>query len=303
MSSTTVLQLMQQAMGEIGLTVPTVAVGNTNQDVVQMLSLINGVGYELLRKKDWQALCKTNLFTTSYFSTTGTTTTGSAAITAIALNTASLSTAFQAVGGGLNTNCQIVSVDSPSQVTVTQAASSSNTAEVINFAKTQYPMPADYDRPINSTHWDKTKHWVLLGPETAQQWEWLVSGYIATGPRIRYRIFGNTFQIWPPQTTVTDVLGFEYVSNAWAASTLGVAKGSFTVDTDTCIFDDRLMVLGLKSKYYQAKGLPNSFENEFLAWLDIAKANDAGAATLSLMPKVSTVLIGFNNIPDSGYGL
>jgi hypothetical protein len=25
----------------------------------------------------------------------------------------------------------------------------------------------------------------MLGPEDAQQWEWLLSGYISTGPRIR----------------------------------------------------------------------------------------------------------------------
>lgn len=302
MSSTTVLQLIQQASGELGISVPTTAVGNTNQDVVQLLALINAVGYELLTEHEWQALAKANLFTTAYLSTTGTTTVNSAVITAIP-STASLSTAYQAVGGGINTNCQIVSVDSPTQVTITQAASSTNTAETIVFAKTQYSMPSDYDRPINETHWDKTKHWKLLGPETAQQWEWLVSGYIATGPRVRYRIFGSVFQIWPPQTTTNDVLGFEYVSNAWASSTLGVAKTSFTVDTDTCIYDDRLMVLGLKSKYYQAKGLPNSFENEYLSRLSIAKAKDAGAANLSLMPKISTVLIGFNNIPDSNYGL
>jgi len=303
MSSTTAITLIQQAAGELGLTVPTTAVGNANLDVVQLLALTNAVGYELLRKHNWQALVKAHLFTTAYTSTTGTTTSGSAVITGISPNTTGLTSAYQAVGGGINTNSQIVTVDSPSQVTITQAASASNTAETIVFAKTQYTMPTDYDRQIDYTHWDKTKHWVLMGPETAQQWEWLVSGYIATGPRIRYRIFGSTFQIWPPQTTVTDVLGFEYVSNAWAASTLGVAKSSFTVDTDTCIFDDRLMVLGIKSKYYQAKGLPNSFENEFLAWLDIAKSNDAGSATLSMMPKVSTVLIGYNNIPESLYGL
>jgi hypothetical protein len=77
-------------------------------------------------------------------------------------------------------------------------------------------MPSDYDRKIDRTDWDKTKHWEMLGPETAQQWEWLLSGYISTGPRIRYRIFGGYFQIWPMVTTA-DTLGFEYVSNAWAA--------------------------------------------------------------------------------------
>ena len=81
--SSTVLQLVQQATGEMGLAVPTSVVGNTNTDVIQLLSLINAVGYELTRKYQWQALSKLNLFQTEYLSTTGTVTSGSAVITAI----------------------------------------------------------------------------------------------------------------------------------------------------------------------------------------------------------------------------
>jgi len=44
MSTTTVLQLIQQATGELGLAVPTSAVGNTNTDVIQILALTNAVG-------------------------------------------------------------------------------------------------------------------------------------------------------------------------------------------------------------------------------------------------------------------
>ena len=300
MSTTTVLQLIQQATGEMGLSVPTTAVGNTNQDVVQLLALINGVGYEVQRKHDWQALNKVNLFQTNYLTTTGTVTDGLATVTAIP-TTAALTTSYQAVGVGINTNVFISSVDSLTQVTLTQLSNASATAETITFSQTKYAMPSDYDRQIDSTHWDKTQHWAMLGPETAQQWEWLTSGYISTGPRVRYRIFGDTFQIWPPQGT-QHYLGFEYVSKAWAATTLGVAKNSFTIDTDICIFPDRLMVLGLKHKYYQAKGLGDIYQSDYFAELSLAMSNDAGSPTLSMAPNISQVLIGVANIPDSGYG-
>ena len=163
-------------------------------------------------------------------------------------------------------------------------------------------MPSDYDRQIDRTHWDKTQHWMMIGPETAQQWEWLTSGYISTGPRVRYRIFGNKFQIWPPQGT-QHYLGFEYISKAWAATTAGVAKNSFTVDTDTCIFPDRLMVLGLKLKYFEIKSFDTTaLWRDYNMQLEIAKTADQGAATLSFAPRISTVLIGWENVPDSGYG-
>lgn len=296
----TMLQLIQQATGEMGLSVPSSVAGNTTADTVQQLALLNAVGYEVQRKFEWQAMTKVNYFNTAALSTTGTVTDGSAIVTGIP-DTSTLSTLYQVTGNGINTNVFIQSVDSSTQVTLTQECTASATGETLTFSKTKYAMPSDYDRQIDNTHWDKTQHWQMLGPETAQQWEWLVSGYISTGPRVRYRIFGSYFQIWPPQG-VTHLLGFEYISNTWALSTLGVPKTAFTVDTDTCIFPDRLMVLGLKHKYFQVKGFGDVYKDDYEAEMSIAKANDAGSPTLSMAPRPSNILIGWENIPDSGYG-
>lgn len=298
--SATCLQIIQQATGEMGLGVPTFAVGNTNTDVIQILALTNAVGYELTRKYQWQAMSKLNLFQTNYISTTGTVTSGSAIITGIP-STSGLSARYQVTGNGILQNAQIVTVDSATQVTINQQATSSATGETLTFSQTQYTMPSDYDRQVDRTHWDKTQHWQMIGPETAQQWEWLTSGYISTGPRVRYRIFGSYFQIWPPQAT-QHYLGFEYISNAWALSAASAAKTSFTVDTDTCIFPDRLMVLGVKHKYFQAKGLGDVFLKDYEDEMSIAYANDAGSQTLAMAPQITEVLISWNQIPDSGFG-
>lgn len=298
--SSTLLQLIDQAAGEMGLAVPATVVGNTNAEVIQLLALMNGCGYEILRKHTWEALSKLNLFQTNYTTTTGTVTNGSAIITGIP-STVGLSTRYQVTGNGILQNSFIESVDSATQVTINQQANASGTAESLTFSQTKYPMPSDYDRQIDATHWDKTQHWQMIGPETAQQWEWLTSGYISTGPRVRYRIFGSFFQIWPPQGT-QHYLGFEYVSNSWVRSVLDVAKSSFTVDTDTCIFPDRLMVLALKHKYFQVKGLGDIYERDYMAELDISQANDAGSQTLQMAPRISEVLISWNQIPDSNFG-
>ena len=170
------------------------------------------------------------------------------------------------------------------------------------FQKVKYAMPSDYDATIPRTHWDKSKRWEMLGPEDAQQWEWLLSGYISTGPRIRWRIFQNMFQIWPG-TSTNELLGFEYRSKAWAESSDGVAKNSFTADTDTCIYPDRLMVLGTKLKYFEAKGFDTTaMYRDYLSELETCIAQNTSAANLSFAPRPGTVLIGYDNIPDSGYG-
>jgi hypothetical protein len=168
--------------------------------------------------------------------------------------------------------------------------------------KVKYPLPADYDSTIPRTHWDKSKHWEMLGPTDAQQWEWLLSGYISTGPRIRWRLLGNTFQIWPGVST-NELLGYEYRSQAWAEAADGTPKNSFTADSDTCIYPDRLMVLSTKLKYFEAKGFDTTamFRN-YMTELETILAQDMSAANLSFAPRPGTVLIGYDNIPDTGYG-
>lgn len=297
----TMLQLIQQATAEMGLSVPSSVAGNTSVDTVQQLALLNAVGYEITREYQWQALSKVNAFTTGFYSKTGDVTSGSAVITGLA-STTGLDTTYQVTGLGIPTNTFISSVDSATQVTLTNSATASTAGATLSFSQTKFSMPSDYDRQIDGTHWDKSQHWIMLGPETAQQWEWLTSGYISTGPRVRYRIFGGYFQIWPPQG-VAHQLGFEYLANSWALSAANVAKTSLTVDTDTCIYPDRLMVLGLKHKYFQVKGFGDVYRDDYEAQLSIAKSADSGSPTLSMAPRAANVLIGWENIPDSGYGI
>lgn len=298
---TTALALIQQATGEMGLTVPTVVAGSTSQDAIQQLALLNAVGYEVMREYDWQALVKQNIITVTSTTVVGNTTSGSSTISGIA-STAGLDTTYAISGTGLNQGTYISAVPNGTTLTLTQQATATATGTTFTLGKVKYAFPSDYDRQIDRTHWDKSKHWEMLGPETPQQWEWLLSGYISTGPRIRYRILANQHVIWPMVTTA-EVLGFEYVSNQWAVSTAGAAKGSITADTDTCIFPDRLMVLGLKKKYFEVKGFDASaFEVDYSKHLNIAKANDAGSPTLSMAPRINNVLINWNQIPDSGYG-
>lgn len=300
----TMLALVQQTAGEIGtIATPSYVAGNTAADAVQLLALLNAVGYELSRKLAWQQLITEYRFTTSYLTTTGTLSSGSAVITAIPTTAALSAGTWMVTGTNIPTDTYISTVDSGTQITMTQAATASATAQSITFSKTKYSFPADYDRSVNQTQWDKTQHWQMLGPMTAQQWQFLKSGYISTGPRVSYRQLGGYFQIWPPMSS-NEYLGFEYVSTYWAATTAGVAKGSFTIDTDTCIFPDRLMVLGLKLKYLEIKNMDTTaVYRDYMEQLDIAKAANAGSDVLMFAPRTASILITQNNLPDSNFGL
>ena len=305
--SQTMLQMVQQVSGELGLAVPTVVAGNTNQDVQQILALMNGAGYELLKEYDWRALQKEYRFYTQYCNTTGSCVQNGYIITNVASFTATdgtdIDNTYMVSGSGYPQDTYVVSIDKVNNtVTVNQKCSTTVVNGSVLFSKTKYDLPPDYEVIADRTQWDKSKHWEMLGPEDAQQWQWLKSGYISTGPRIRWRILGETFQTWPPMNT-QEYLGFEYRSKAWAESQDGTPKNSFTADTDKTLYDDRLLVMKTKLKYFQIKNFDTSaLQQDYDRLLMVVKSNDKGAPNLSFAPYPAKVLIGWANIPDTGYG-
>ena len=298
--ASTLLQLVQQATGEMGLNQPTQVVGNSSSDVIQLYSLINSVGYEVQRDHNWEALDKEYRFYTVYTTLTCTLVEDSVNVTTVE-STTGLSNLYIVTGTGINQDTYVNTVTGAHTLTLSQAATQTGVF-TLYFSQAKYPLPSDWDRQIDRTHYDKSKRWEMLGPTDAQQWQFLKSSYISTGPRIRYRILGGYFQVWPAMNT-NEYLGFEYMSNQWADSASGTPQSSFLADTDTCIFPDRLMVTALKKKYFEIKGFDaTAFTRDYLQQLSFAKANDSGSATLSFAPVPGSVLIGFENIPDANYG-
>lgn len=299
--SQTMLQLVQQTAAELNLAVPTYVAGNPSQDVQQILALMNGTGYDLVKEHDWQALQIQYRFYTQAINCNGTSVNGSLSLVIEpGVDITAVDRQWQITGTNINQDTNVLSV-SGQTITMTQQASGTGTGAVV-LAQTAYTLPPDFERITNRTQWDKTKRWEALGPEDAQQWQWLKSGYISTGPRIRWRILDNQFQIWPPMNT-QEYLGWEYKSKGWARSADGAVKNSFTADTDTSVLDDRVIVLSTKLKYFQIKSFDTtSLQQEYYRYLNVAKAQDKGAPNLSFAPYPAKVLIGYANIPDTGYG-
>jgi hypothetical protein len=294
------LQLMQQTTTELGLASPTYVAGNTSQEIVQLLGLMNAAGYELIKEFDWRIIQREYRFYTQAISTTGDAVDGSYQLLNVA-NTTGLNDKWMVTGTGVPQDCYVVSVVG-STVTLNQPLEQSGIGVTLTFGQTKYDLPPDYEVVTDRTQWDKTKHWEMLGPEDAQQWQWLKSGYISTGPRLRWRILGEYFQIWPIMST-QEYLGFEYRSKAWAESSTGTPKNLFTADTDISLLDGRVLVLLTKLKFLQIKNFDTTaISQDYQRYLSVAKSNDKGAATLSFAPYPSKVLIGYANIPDTGYG-
>jgi hypothetical protein len=303
--ASSLLQLVQQASVEMGLAIPNTVAGNTAYDVTQMYYLINAAGNELAREYPWEALNTEYRFYSQYTQSNGSISANTSVINdvdpaAVTFINANGATNFQVQGLGIIQDTYVVSALGTT-VTISGVATGDGSGQY-TFGQTKYPLPAGYDRITDRTQYDKSKRWEMLGPSTPQQWQFLKSSYISTGPRIRWRIMGQEFQIWP-LTSTNEYLGFEYISVNWALSSSGAGQTQFLADSDTCIYPDRLIVLALKKKYFEVKGFDTSaFQRDYDMQLNIAKANDQGSPTLSLSPRVANVLIGYENIPDANYG-
>lgn len=300
MANRTILQTIRAACNELGLPVPPSAVGSFDPMAAQMLALIESVGLVLARDFTWQALTKENRFRTVSQVQTGTTTSGSPNV--LLTSTAGLSTDYELQGVGIQPFTRILTVLSPTIIIMDRAAVASATAPV-TLAQTRYPLPIDFCYEIPQTEWDRTDHWPLIGPKGNREWMWLKGGIISTGPRLRWRISGDRFDITPLPAGGLE-MAFEYVSSNWVGAGAGVYKPLVTLDTDTPVFDDMLMLYGLKWKWRQAHGFDYAQEYaDFNDRLQRLQGQEKSAPVLSLSPGKATPLIGPLNIPESGYGI
>ena len=210
----TLLTNIQDVCLELGLPVPSVVASSTDDTTKQMQALLNRVGDSLTTENNWQFLAKEYRFTTNYIQATGDIVEGA---TTISLDDVTgIDTNFQVTGNGILQDTYVTAVDTGTNtVTINIPATGTFTAATYNFGQANYPMPSDYERTVNKTMYNKSNRWSVIGPKTAQEWQWLKASYITTGPRMRYRIMGDEFVIWPPSYAANILLGFEYQSNGW----------------------------------------------------------------------------------------
>ena len=299
----TLLQLVDQVSGEMGLSQPAAVIGSTNNQTVQLLALAQRLGKDLVREYEWQRLVKAYVLqTTAGISTTGTITAGSKVITSMG-TTVGLEVGNVVTGTGQAPYAEILTIDSGTQVTLNTPVATSTAAVSMTFAKQDYAMPTDFDRMISDTNWDRTNHWRNLGTKTSQEWQWLQGGIISVGPRERYRIYNNRLRIFQALTSIY-TFAFEYVSNYWVMSSGATAgdKGAYTVDSDTAIFPDDLMLAGLKFYFLKAKKLDYAIElGEFTRALSYTKAQDVPVPAQSLAPIGMNPLVGPWSVQDGNW--
>lgn len=130
-------------------------------------------------------------------------------------------------------------------------------------AQTGYPVAA-FDRMARGSQvWNTSKDWPIHGPVSADEWGDLIVRNAVTLPQY-WRLLGGVLNIYAP--TVGDGVRYEYISKYWIfnnGAPLGLAPSSlvtgaaesFISDSDTFLFPEELLELGLIWRWKQAKQL------------------------------------------------
>lgn len=324
------LTIVQNALGEIGLGTPATVVGNADANVAQALTLANRAATELHRNPNaadyWPVIRKQYLFNLK----------GQGYYTGTMAYQSNLITNVTPVGSapplsGVSANWQVQSqyllpdtaVASISGTTVTLNQNSNVTQSVgsatdtqIAFGEEAYPVPADLGWFIPNTGWDRNFRWQLLGPLSAQEWQVLKSGISPVGPRLRYRLMQGQIYFNPAPYTIgqgnpiSDLIVMEYVSKFWAAPAGTVAPSQptqnlFQLDTDISMaFPEDLITLSLKWRMLKAKGMAYFEEElEYEDGLEQIAGRQTMARNLPLNAQSSDIrLLSSQNVPDTGFG-
>ena len=293
--------------GELGLTQPSVVIGSTDLQTVQLYNLTNREGWALQQMNEWTAIQALNVLQTAApVITTGHTVINTAVITAIPTTAGIVANSWVVSGNSIPVAARVVSVDSGTQITMDSDATATGTI-AITFAKDTYNLPTDFDRYINGTSWDRTNRWQILGPDSPQIDEWHRSGIVTVGPRRHARQVGQTptaYRLWPPpgatETSFETVL--EYIQNTWVISSLGVGQSKFLADTDTSLIDPQAIILGVIWRFLRAKQFQYADQfKEHQDYVNSRISKDGGAQTLSMSPRPLGYLINPAQVPDGNW--
>lgn len=160
-------------------------------------------------------------------------------------------------------------------------------------------LPADFDRFIANTFFNRTTRREITGPLSPREYQWIKAQPIFSTVYLAYREREGVFLIQPPPAA-GNTIAYEYISNCWAKSGDGAPQTSFLADTDLSFLDEALIGLSLKWRFLRAKGLDYAEEMEtFERQKEQRIAQDGGNTMLSLSP------VGIDerrlNLPDGNF--
>ncbi len=116
-------------------------------------------------------------------------------------------------------------------------------------------LPADFDRMVPESFWNRTRDWRIRGPVDSRFYQ-AHQAVPQTGSALDPKWIRRSDGIHIlPAPTATDSMGYDYIKNTPVTSSLSVAQTNFQADNDICLLGDDLLKRGVRWRYLAQKGM------------------------------------------------
>lgn len=308
----TAKEIVNRAAVEVGLTPVADVWASTDPAFVQLRTLLNSCGQNMMEAYDWEQLRRQASLTTID---------GTKLLTYSGIALGPFVEGRTITGGTSGATATISSVDATNlQLGVTPVTGTLVSGEVITSSVVAttatiddyrtngvYDLPVDFDRMIDQTGWDRTNRVPLGGPLTPQEWQYLLGrDLVSYTIYATFRIMEGKWNIFPQPPPVGLDIFYEYISAYWlwtsAADTTGLQ--SPTGNDNVVLYKPEVIVQYLRYKFLSAKGFPTSDAKESFgkAWEDTT-GGDKGAQIVNAgTGRRGIHFLDYYNIPDTNYG-
>lgn len=288
MAERTALEILMAIEDEIGLE-RSVSVAATDINTRQLMAFLNATLEETMLLGDWSSAEKEAVIQFLGPTTISATITENSAVVTVADSSPFAPPyAWMVIGENIQTNTRLIATPNGTTLTMDKWANASGVVDLVLVQDT-YALPDDFAFWIPQTQWDSRFQWQLIGPTSSQFDAWQRNGIVGPYPRRQFRKQGpapTAFRIFPPPTASGDwpgTLTYRYITTYGATSVAGVGKRFFTADGDTPLMSDRLLILGTKWRWQQAKGFDfGPLQEEYYNWFDSSMVTDKGESVLPI---------------------
>ena len=179
---------------------------------------------------------------------------------------------------------------------------------VLATASVSYSLPADFERLVDGTSWDRTNNWPLNGNITHQRHQYWLSSMVTaplTRKEFHVAIGNNASTVYiHPEPTAAETISFLYIQRYWVTDLNGATPAdTIAADTDLTLFKPELMVKELKWRFRSAKGLDaTALKVECDNFKDLLLSRDNATTTIDMSP-VDLAPFDFVNIKDGNWSI
>ena len=143
-------------------------------------------------------------------------------------------------------------------------------------------IPADFDRFVPETFWDRDSNNLMSGPVGPVEWNGQkVQTFSSQNKKFIHR-GGSVFT--QPLLGTGVSMAFEYVAKNWCdVAAANAPKAKFTLDTDIGIIDEELITYGAIFEYLDSEGQPSArAAKQYQDHFDLLANNDAATGGIAV---------------------